>query len=71
MNKYIVNAARSTGEWLDLPLYDGEVNIDEWCAMSDTDDVHYDTYDYFNADAISLEDSVNSETRAIEVHWVD
>lgn len=70
MQKYTVEAARTTGEWLDEPSLIGEVDKSEWDKMTDTDDLHFDTFEKFDKDEQGNE-PVTGETCAIEVSWVD
>jgi hypothetical protein len=64
IDQYAVTADRNTGEWLDEPEYVGVVNLSEWNAKVDTDDVHYDCYEH-------PIDSTTTVTRAIEVTWTE
>ncbi len=67
LNHYTVNADRVTGEFdMSSLVCTGTVNKAKWPSMKDTDDVHYDTYEHFPE-----RDSVDSETRAITVTFVD
>lgn len=68
MKKFTVEAARTTGEWLSKPVMAGEVDFEQWCKMTDTDDVHYDHFDNFDEDNHGSADGVIC---AIEVSWVD
>ncbi len=70
MKKFTVKAARNTGEWLDEPSLIGEVDKSEWDKMTDTDDLHFDTFEKFDKDEQGNA-PVTGETCAIEVHWVD
>ena len=53
--QYSVSADRATGEWIGEAEFAGYVVRDDWNAKSDTDDVHYDTYES------------DDQTRAVEV----
>jgi len=68
MKKFTVLAARETGEWLNTPALDGDVNFDEWCKMTDTDDAHFDHFENFDESNHGSQDGV---TCAIAVTWVD
>lgn len=54
LNQYTVNAAATTGEWVDEPIFVGTVDFAEWCKKTDTD----------------TPELINGETRAIEVNWI-
>jgi len=58
VDQYTVEACASTGEWLGEPQYVGRTTLGEWAEMTDSDEVHYDTYER------------DGETRAIEVVFV-
>jgi len=53
--RYTISADRVTGEWIGDAEFVDYVVRDDWNAKSDTDDVHYDTYEF------------DDQTRAIEV----
>jgi len=59
IEKYTVNVDRATGEWRGEPIFVELVKKAEWDKMTDTPDVHYDTYEHDGA------------TRAIEIVFVD
>lgn len=63
IKQYTVEADRATGEWIGEPEYVGTVSRDIWNAKQDTDALHFDTYE--------AGDPLQSETRAIEIRWVD
>ena len=64
-----VKADRDTGAWIGEPTDTGETAwFHEWCQQTDTDDVHFDTYEHFAPDGFGgLE--IGSVTRAIRVEW--
>jgi hypothetical protein len=65
IRKFVVDAARTTGEWLESPQDTGEVvDFSEWCKMDDTDDKHFDHFENF-------EGGEDGEICAIEVTWID
>lgn len=70
MKKFTVEAARTTGEWIAEPKMVGEVEKAAWDKMTDTDDVHFDTFERYEKDEQGNE-PVTGETCAIEVTWVD
>ena len=45
MKQYKVKADRETGEWLEEPQREGEVDMATWSKNQDTEDVHYDTFE--------------------------
>lgn len=55
--QYKVEADAATGEWLGDVEFVDFVEVSEWNAKADTDDLHFDTYEE------------DGETRAIEVAW--
>jgi len=55
-----VTACANTGEWLDKPRFTGlHVAETDWNSKTDTDTMHFDTYENFEG-----------KTRAIEVTWI-
>ena len=54
---YTVEADRDTGEWLGDPEFSCIESVDGWNKKTDTDAIHFDTYE------------AEGETRAIEVTW--
>lgn len=55
--QYTVSADRATGEWIDDAEWVGYVVRDDWNAKTDTNEVHFDTYES------------DDQTRAIEVNF--
>ena len=62
---YEVVADRATGEWIGDPSLIGEIEDKVHLSKKDTEDIHYDTYEHFE------KYSVDSETRAIIVHFIN
>lgn len=69
LRQYEVNADADTGEWLGEPEYVCTVTRAEWDAMTDTDAVHYDTYEAERPEPIDDGSMCGdrTETRAIRV----
>lgn len=63
VEQYSVVADAATGEWIGEPEYVGQVELTDWGKRSDTDAVHFDTYE------VPTDDGVSTITRAIEVVW--
>ena len=69
ISQYTVDASASTGEWLGEPEYVGDVDPTAWSTLTDTSDIHYDTYEKTICDDLGFA-TLDSETRAIEIIWV-
>lgn len=70
LKQYTVEADKNTGEWLGDPVFVGMVDESEWHAKQDTDDLHFDTYEEPIKDETDWPTG-DTETRAIEVVWVE
>ena len=56
--QYDVDADAETGEWIGTPAHADHVLKSAWDAKTDTDSIHYDTYEH------------DGETRAIKVNLI-
>ena len=61
LHQYTVKADRTTGEWIGAAVKVGSVEAAAWAKKEDTDEAHFDTYEW--------SDDMFSELRAIEVVW--
>ena len=74
MHYFGVLADRETGAWDESSIaYLGTIFKDDFCALQDTDDVHYDQHDgeTFSPRAMAEAGISTKQNVALKVTWVD